>query len=254
MPHDRALQAARSQCEPPRPSTELVMAAAAPTLLTIPAEMRNNIYELVFGTQPAEANLLDPTPPSKALLLGCREIYDEAKGLYSTAYKSYWAQTRFRIQDIPVFTRLSIRLTKDELEAVNHLQFTTTRRQFHECFGGWWLECLRLAPAGPDHKNNLISYARRANGRWVCTSQTNPGPSGLRPRVLLIPQRGQMDFEGLNAEDLATLQSTPQETQRSAHRRIIEKAELDFLLGCELKLAEVDDTQCFVRNRDEVQT
>ncbi|KAK5744321.1 hypothetical protein LTR17_002031 [Elasticomyces elasticus] len=241
MPHNSALQAALSECASPRPSTELLVASPSPTLLTIPGEMRNNIYELVFGTQPAEADLLNPSPPSKALLLGCREIYDEAKGLYSTAYRSYWAQTRFTIQDTPVATELSIRLTKDELEVVNHLQFTFTRHQSHRRFGGWRLVWLRLAPAGPGY--DVVSYARRANGRWVCTTQTNPGPSGFRPCVLLIPRHGQINFEEPNAEDLATLQSYPHETQRCAHRRVIEKAELDLLLGCELKLAEVDDQQ-----------
>ncbi|KAK4892028.1 hypothetical protein LTR27_009378 [Elasticomyces elasticus] len=241
MAYSSEPRAALAECALPRLSTELLVASPSPTLLTIPPEMRNIIYELVFGTQPEEADLLNPTPSSKALLLGCTQVYEEAKGLYSTAYRAYWPKTYFVVHYTGV-TEYATSLTRNEMEAVNRLQFTFRRLEYHDLFGSR-LEYLRLAPTGPGHENDLIRYARRPNGRWVCTTQINPGSSGLRPRVLLSPQRGHLVLEESNAEDLATLQSYPQETQWSAHRRIIEKEDLDLLLGCELKLAEVDDKQ-----------
>lgn len=50
-------------------------------LTTIPPEIRNRIYELVMPAPDpeTEADLLTAEPPSKALLLTCRQICGEAR-------------------------------------------------------------------------------------------------------------------------------------------------------------------------------
>ena len=50
---------------------------------TLPAERRNEIYEIAFITNTdskdgATTDLRSTKPPSKALLLTCRQIYNEA--------------------------------------------------------------------------------------------------------------------------------------------------------------------------------
>lgn len=64
----------------------------------LPAELRNGIYELAFETRRKDGNptnLRRPKPPSKALLLSCRQVHQEARGLYLEAYKRYWEEGPF---------------------------------------------------------------------------------------------------------------------------------------------------------------
>ena len=51
------------------------------TFTAIAPEIRNHIYELALTTSDpdTEVNLLEAEPPSKALLLTCRQVYDEVK-------------------------------------------------------------------------------------------------------------------------------------------------------------------------------
>lgn len=58
-------------------------------LTTIPGEIRNHIYELAFTTTAHngdEVDLLSCQPPSAALLIACRQVREEAAGLYELAY------------------------------------------------------------------------------------------------------------------------------------------------------------------------
>lgn len=53
-------------------------------------------------TQPPNTELLEAKPPSKALALCCRQIYEEAKLLYRAAYRKFWTGTRFLLRmDVP---------------------------------------------------------------------------------------------------------------------------------------------------------
>lgn len=58
---------------------------------SIAPELRNMIYAEVFRVE-AEASLLESSPPSKALLLTCRKVYDEVKEMYTDAHRKYWAE------------------------------------------------------------------------------------------------------------------------------------------------------------------
>lgn len=61
--------------------TPVVVEPAPPTFTSIAPEIRNRIFDLVlysFDTE-TQTDLLQATPPSKALLLTCRKLYEEAK-------------------------------------------------------------------------------------------------------------------------------------------------------------------------------
>lgn len=69
-------------------------------LTELSAEMRNHIYELAFtpDTDSAQQIAIEATsPPSKALLLTCKQINSEARGLYKSAYRSYWTDVHFTL-------------------------------------------------------------------------------------------------------------------------------------------------------------
>lgn len=67
-------------------------------LTTIPPELRNRIYDMVFAIEEdAEQDLEKATPPSISLLVTCRQIHHEAGQLYNEACRRFWAETNFTI-------------------------------------------------------------------------------------------------------------------------------------------------------------
>ena len=73
---------------------------AQTTLQTLPAELRNRIYELAFtcDTQEDETtDLCTACPPNKALTLVSRQLYNEASGIYRDSYRRFWAESDFTI-------------------------------------------------------------------------------------------------------------------------------------------------------------
>lgn len=91
---------------------------------TIPAEMRNRIYELVLTSQSestAKVELLEAEPPSKALLLTCRQFYEEAKQMHQVQCREYWSSTSVDIS-LPVMEHtygMMIEDVRDRLENVD---------------------------------------------------------------------------------------------------------------------------------------
>ncbi|KAK0896290.1 hypothetical protein LTR02_011299, partial [Friedmanniomyces endolithicus] len=80
----------------------------SPLFRRLPAEIRNKIYALSFlggdapRTQPREPeiqDLLSARPPTKALLLTCRRVYREARGVYVESYRAYWRTTAFVVDE-----------------------------------------------------------------------------------------------------------------------------------------------------------
>lgn len=62
----------------------------------LPAEIRIEIYELVFTTNDtADVDLMEAIAPNKALLLTCRQIEGEAKLIYRKAYRDFWRTSKF---------------------------------------------------------------------------------------------------------------------------------------------------------------
>lgn len=67
-------------------------------LLTLPPELRNYIYELALSPEPsATVDLLQPTPPSDALVRTCRQIRAESQLMYRRLYREFWRETTFEL-------------------------------------------------------------------------------------------------------------------------------------------------------------
>ncbi|KAF7188534.1 hypothetical protein HII31_10196 [Pseudocercospora fuligena] len=101
----------------------------------LPAELRNEIYELVFttgtpestqGNGPATVDLFHATPPSKALTLTCRQFHAEAHDMYKTAYQSYWKTTSFTVNGNSMTRNAISRLRVQGLQHITKLKATGT--------------------------------------------------------------------------------------------------------------------------------
>ncbi|KAK3623548.1 hypothetical protein LTR56_021511 [Elasticomyces elasticus] len=81
--------------------------------LALPAEIPNDIWDLVFSgfVLQREVNISYTDTPNKSLLLSNRQIFNEAKGLFSTRYLEYWKLTRFSITYKPSETPPAPRMT-----------------------------------------------------------------------------------------------------------------------------------------------
>lgn len=69
----------------------------------IPAEIRNSIYELAFKFEDHQNNLFpqdleNAEPPGKAILLTCRQFFEEAKHMYTTTARDFWSTGKFAIR------------------------------------------------------------------------------------------------------------------------------------------------------------
>ncbi|KAK4950985.1 hypothetical protein LTR10_010978 [Elasticomyces elasticus] len=97
-------------------------------LLALPAEMRNEIMELAFTHNQTPVDLLTATPPSKSILLTCRTIYDEARGLHKEAYRRFWTESTFRIRMNVAKSECVVGFTKEDLSHVVHWEISETVR------------------------------------------------------------------------------------------------------------------------------
>ncbi|KAK3642668.1 hypothetical protein LTR56_010716 [Elasticomyces elasticus] len=97
-------------------------------LLALPAEMRNEIMELAFTHNQTPVDLLTATPPSKSILLTCRPIYEEAKGLHKEAYRRFWTESTFRIRMNVAKSECVVNFTKEDLSHIQHWEISETVR------------------------------------------------------------------------------------------------------------------------------
>ncbi|KAI6882141.1 hypothetical protein KC360_g5931 [Hortaea werneckii] len=104
--------------------------ATSSGLMKLPPELRNEIYELVFFQEEDDddyepVDLMHPSTPSKHLLLSCREIYREAKGIYKEAYRAFWEMSDFMIEDVSDMPETMVgfqrRLREKDVELVHHM-------------------------------------------------------------------------------------------------------------------------------------
>lgn len=52
----------------------------------MPPEVRNHIYDLTLTSPASTVDLMEAAPPSKDLIMACREIYDETRHMHQAAY------------------------------------------------------------------------------------------------------------------------------------------------------------------------
>ena len=93
------------------------MPAPIKGFLALPAEIRNEIYGLAFTDNAVEPiNLCHAYPPSKALLLTCHQINNEAAGIYRDANKSYWYVVNSHMRASLLISHNSLSHRKTSLE------------------------------------------------------------------------------------------------------------------------------------------
>ncbi|KAK5731716.1 hypothetical protein LTR17_011187 [Elasticomyces elasticus] len=95
-------------------------------LLALPAEMRNEIMELAFTHNQTPVDLLTATPPSKSILLTCRTIYEEGRGLHKEAYRRFWTESTFRIRMNVAKSECVVGFTKEDLSHILHWEISET--------------------------------------------------------------------------------------------------------------------------------
>lgn len=98
---------------------ETIKPQTACRLLTLPAELRIMIYELVFartGPEPQLSNAYIYTP-QKELMLTCKAVYYDAAQVYARAHRGYFANTKFRVS--PAMCKLPWQTILNHLGDVN---------------------------------------------------------------------------------------------------------------------------------------
>ncbi|KAK5744152.1 hypothetical protein LTR17_002182 [Elasticomyces elasticus] len=120
-------------------------------LLTIPPEIRNQIYDLVAAPEVGAVSLLTARPPTKVLPLLCRQIYGEVRLLHKAAHRSYWRDTQFIIR--PETQTREIKCNPADVANIRHIYFEVKLR--------WLIPELRRREGA-----RTAVYERWADGKW----------------------------------------------------------------------------------------
>ncbi|KAK3617669.1 hypothetical protein LTR56_025136 [Elasticomyces elasticus] len=142
-------------------------------LLTLPAELRNGITELVVNDIPHDRiNLLTAIPPGNGLLCACRQTYQESKCLYENARRRYWAETDFAIARNALLSSCRVHFTAADLFTIRHIHFTTS---IHE------LSRRRRYPNHIRRYSSNIDFIEEIGsfGNNVCFERRTPGAGSL---------------------------------------------------------------------------
>ena len=100
-------------------------------LKKLPAELRNQIYELVFSPNHRKddsVELRDATPPEGSLTRSCRQIYREASAMYRRAYRDYWTTTPFKMEH----TTEELKTIREKLEAIAAVSGTLSHLKYRD--------------------------------------------------------------------------------------------------------------------------
>ncbi|KAF7191521.1 hypothetical protein HII31_07023 [Pseudocercospora fuligena] len=99
---------------------------------SLPAELRNEIYELVFEShiQESEISLFDADPPEKALLSTCKQIYSETKVIHRDAHRKYWKLNSFTVRGLCNVEHANIRAR--DVDQITKLSFTQPEVSYEE--------------------------------------------------------------------------------------------------------------------------
>ncbi|KAK5745336.1 hypothetical protein LTR17_001497 [Elasticomyces elasticus] len=145
-------------------------------LFALHTELRNFIYELTFELHvPTDKiDLLNASRPSrKPLLLTCRLMYNEVRGLWRTFYRRYWSKTKFTLHRRAKSMRMGDFMERD-LARVRHITLVVSGVANNGFLDPGPLSQLanrvgRLeVSSGPN--SSLANYEREPGGDWRCTS------------------------------------------------------------------------------------
>ncbi|KAK5744201.1 hypothetical protein LTR17_002231 [Elasticomyces elasticus] len=115
----RPAELSRPSETPPAPK----MAAPPPSssLLTLPPEVRNAIWELSFSGTNRTVDLFESRAPAADLLLACHQICEEAKGFWPGKRGEYFSTTSFTITS-PPYVLLSVSFSDHDITAIRHIK------------------------------------------------------------------------------------------------------------------------------------
>lgn len=114
-------------------------------LLSLPAELRELIYHFHYNSSSEDGNELDllhPDPPTKDLLLTCKQAYNETAQIYRAAYRHYWSESRF-VLGYPTASeaqKATVMGHEQDIAHVNHVRVITQASRTFELVhrnAGW---------------------------------------------------------------------------------------------------------------------
>ncbi|KAK3646842.1 hypothetical protein LTR56_008330 [Elasticomyces elasticus] len=73
----------------------------ASRLLSLPAELRIEIWEYHYSIPEGGVNLLEASTPTNGLILACRQTNRETSALYRDVRQRYWVETTFILHNTP---------------------------------------------------------------------------------------------------------------------------------------------------------
>ncbi|KAK5732836.1 hypothetical protein LTR17_010254 [Elasticomyces elasticus] len=108
-------------------------------LFTLPPELRNEIYELAFSIDSDKPiALLLAVPPSNSFILTCRQVRDEAAGIYREAYQAFWTKGHFVLtlarrdeDELLVIASIIIRSATQDWEQMRSIMISYKSHTFH---------------------------------------------------------------------------------------------------------------------------
>lgn len=157
-------------------------------LLALPAEMRNQIFELSFTSNQSTDDFFRANPPSKALLMTCRQIHVECKGMYDIAYRSYWMNTKFSILlDNKWTARDMILLLRDEKVVRQPEKRTLLSFRIETSFLGLFVEVWRNALMHAPSAENIAHISSLSIEHSRFESVPNSVPSIWRDGLWWTP-------------------------------------------------------------------
>ncbi|KAK3115153.1 hypothetical protein LTR53_005795 [Teratosphaeriaceae sp. CCFEE 6253] len=164
-------------------------------ILDLPVELRLEIYESALATsQRGPIELYKAAAPTNALLLVCRQMADEVRGLYRTAYRCYWLETPFNIamgNDLAASDPIVVEFSIEDLAHIRHLQLSVradTLVAFHQhnTWASTYSNLRRLAQAYD--ADDVLDLKRCPRVAWLCL-EVNGDPEDVvtsRPSSGLI--------------------------------------------------------------------
>lgn len=150
-------------------SSSLSRSSPSTCLLTsLPPELRNNIYELIFSVAgKEERHLFKAKPPPKALLSTSRHINKETAAMYRAAYRNCWSCSRFTVMDPAQMTcsynELANQFEGRDIKHIKSLRLLRKDRSQMVLQEGLWREAVVDALSGVSvPKRYLIMPAKDA--------------------------------------------------------------------------------------------
>ncbi|KAK5744147.1 hypothetical protein LTR17_002177 [Elasticomyces elasticus] len=198
-------------------------------LLNIAAELRNNIYELVFALKTGPVDVRYVELPSAALVETCRQARKETLQMYRFSKECYLRETTFILtsRPSPGFDGI-MNFTLRDLQSMRSLRFKISAVHLQNRFG--------ILPAAGYVATSICTFERHAVGAWFCCEIGNVAiPASIGYPMLYN------DGAGWVACSDAAPWVAPWVAAKASRYELfqpVRRLELSALLGCEVELRQ----------------